>query len=202
MKEMSQNFGDCFSRAIGLFDAANARDPNQDAGAPKELLYAQRMSEMLARFAPEASEAVALAVRGQHIQRWTVPRSTYPMTKEGYYQWRTGLYRYHADTAGALMAQAGYDESMVARVKAVIGKVGLRINEETQMMEDVINLVFLEHYLFAFASSKPDYDEDKWLGILRKTWRKMSESAQAFALSGSVSLPPTLVPLIMKAIGQ
>src|SRR5574340_1175319 len=81
---------ECFSRAMALFDAANSEDPNQDEGQPKELLYARRMSDMSARFAPEASEAAQLAVRAQHIQRWKVPRNTYPMTKEGYHAWRTG----------------------------------------------------------------------------------------------------------------
>jgi hypothetical protein len=95
-----------FERAIALFDAANAEDPHLDEGQPKELLYARRMSEMLGRFAPDASEAVRLAVRAQHIRRWTVPRSSYPMTKEGYYAWRTGLYKFHAETAGSLMRQA------------------------------------------------------------------------------------------------
>jgi len=102
-----------FSRAMALFDAANAQDPNLDEGQPKELLYAQRMSDMIARFAPDASEASQLAVRAQHIQRWMVPRNTYPMTKEGYHAWRTGLYTFQADSAGELMRQAGYDDAMI-----------------------------------------------------------------------------------------
>jgi hypothetical protein len=93
-----------FERAIALFDAANAQDPNQDEGQPKELLYAKRMTEMIGRYAPEASEVARLAVRAQHIKRWTVPRGSQPMTKEGYYAWRTGLYQFHAATAGALTA--------------------------------------------------------------------------------------------------
>ncbi|MCF8177912.1 MAG: DUF4202 domain-containing protein [Sulfuritalea sp.] len=189
-----------FKQAIALFDAANAEDPNQDDGQPKELLYAQRMSAMLARFAPDASEAVQLAVRAQHIQRWTVPRSNYPMTKEGYYAWRTGLYKFHADTAGALMRQAGYEDDMIDRVMAAVGKRGLKVNPETQLLEDVADLVFIEHYMLGFASSKPDYDEEKWLGIVRKTWNKMSEAARQFALSGAVKLPEALLPLITKAV--
>ena len=106
MNEISDNVT-CFSRAMALFDAANGEDPNQDEGQPKELLYSQRMSEMLHRYAPAADEVVQLAVRAQHIRRWSVPRSDYPMTKEGYFQWRTGLYRMHAEIAGDLMAQAG-----------------------------------------------------------------------------------------------
>lgn len=193
-----------FRQAISLFDAANAADPNleDDAGQarPKELLYAERMSAMLARFAPEASEAVQLAVRAQHIKRWTVPRSTYPMTPIGYKQWRTGLYQFHAETAGALMQQAGYDAESIERVQRIVAKKGIKANEETQLMEDVVALVFLEHYLTGFAALHPEYDETKWCDIIRKTWQKMSAQGRAFALSGEIHLPESLTPLIVKAI--
>jgi hypothetical protein len=189
-----------FDRAIARFDAANAEDPNQDEGQPKELLYGLRMSDMIGRFAPDASETAQLAVRAQHIQRWKVPRATYPMTKEGYHAWRTGLYAFHADTAGELMREAGYDDATIERVKKAVGKRGIKSNPDTQMLEDVANLVFIEHYMLAFAASKPDYDEAKWLDIVRKTWKKMSKNAQAFALSGKLKLPEPLVPLITKAI--
>ena len=102
-----------FNKAIALFDAANAQDPNLDDGQPKELRYAQRMTDMIGRFSPEASEVAQLAVRAQHIQRWTVPRSNYPLGKPGYFAWRTGLYQIHAQIAGELMAQAGYDAVMI-----------------------------------------------------------------------------------------
>lgn len=191
---------ECFNRTLALFDAANAQDPNLDEGQPKELLYGQRMSDMIGRFAPDASEASQLAVRAQHIQRWTVPRNAYPMTKEGYHAWRTGLYAFHANTAGELMRQAGYDDVMIERVKKAVGKRGIKVNPESQLLEDIANLVFIEHYLLAFAQSKPEYDEAKWLDIVRKTWNKMSKNAQAYALSGQVKLPESLVPLITKAI--
>ncbi len=191
---------DRLERAIALFDAANAEDPNQDEGQPKELLYAQRMTEMLGRFAPAASEAVQLAVRAQHIKRWTVPRGDYPMTKEGYYAWRTGLYKFHADTAGELMRQAGYDDAMIERVKAAVGKRGIKVNPETQMLEDVTDLVFIEYYMLGFAGQHAEYSEEKWLEIIRKTWKKMSDDAHAFALSGKLKLPEPLVPLITKAV--
>ena len=191
-----------FNQAIALFDAANGEDPNQDQGRPKELLYAERMTEMLQRFRPDASEAVQLAVRAQHIRRWTVPRSSYPMTKEGYYAWRTGLYKIHADTAGELMRQAGYDDAMIEQVKKAVGKRALKVNPDTQLLEDTADLVFIEHYMLAFAAGKPDYDEEKWLEIIRKTWKKMSDPAHAFALSGKLKLPEPLVPLITKAISE
>jgi len=191
-----------FSRAMALFDAANANDPNMDEGQPKELLYGQRMSDMIGRFAPAASEAAQLAVRAQHIQRWTVPRNTYPMTKEGYHAWRTGLYTFHANTAGELMRQAGYDDAMLERVKKAVGKRGIKVNPDTQLLEDIANLVFIEHYMQPFALSKPEYDEAKWMEIIRRTWGKMSKNAQAFALSGRIRLPEPLVPLITRAISQ
>jgi hypothetical protein len=189
-----------FNRAIALFDAANAEDPNQDEGQPKELLYAQRMTDMLNRFVPNAPEVVQLAVRAQHIKRWTVPRNTYPMTKEGYLAWRTGLYKFHAETTAELMRQAGYDDAMIERVKKVVSKRALKVNPDTQLMEDIANLVFIEYYMLDFAASKPDYDEARWLEIIRKTWKKMSDAAHGFALSGQIKLPEPLVPLITKAI--
>lgn len=190
-----------FDQAITLFDAANALDPNRDQGQPKELLYAQRMTGMIGRYAPDASEVAQLAVRAQHIRRWTVPRSDYPLTKEGYHAWRSGLYKFHAETAGELMRQAGYDDAMIEQVQAAVGKRGLKTNPDTQMMEDVTDLVFIEHYMLAFAGQHADYTEEKWLDIIRKTWQKMSARAHAFATSGGITLPEPLVPLILKAIG-
>lgn len=191
-----------FNAAIALFDAANAQDPNRDEGLPKELLYARRMTDMIGRFAPEASEIAQLAVRAQHIQRWTVPRSNYPLGKPGYFAWRTGLYRFHAETAGELMRQAGYDDAMIAAVKVAISKQDIKTNPDTQMLEDVSSLVFIEHYMLGFASQKADYSEEKWLGIIRKTWKKMSGGAHTFATSGGIKLPEALLPLILKAIAE
>ena len=193
-----------YQAAIAAFDRANAQDPNKEMfdgkEYPKELLYAQRMTDMQERFAPGASEAVKLAVRAQHIQRWKSPRSDFPMDKPGYMLWRTNLYKFHAETAGNLMKEAGYDDEMVARVKTIVGKKELKTNPETQLMEDVVDLVFIEHYLLAFAGQHPDYDEAKWIVIIKKTWNKMSSSAHEFALAGKIRLPEALVPLILKAV--
>ncbi len=193
-----------FELAIQAFDKANAEDPNIEVAegiqVPKELLYGQRMSEMQERYIPDASEAVKLAVRAQHIQRWKTPRSAYPMDKPGYMLWRTGLYKFHAETAGNLMRTAGYDEFMIDRVKTIVSKKGLKTNPETQQMEDVADLVFIEHYMVAFVAQHPDYDEAKWIVIVKKTWNKMSEDAHQFALSGKLKLPQDLVPLILKAV--
>jgi hypothetical protein len=193
-----------YKAAIAAFDKANAEDPNKEMANgkayPKELLYSQRMTEMQERYAPEANEVVKLAVRAQHIQRWKSPRNDYSMDRQGYLQWRTALYKFHAETAGKLMKKAGYDDEMIERVKAVVGKKGLKVNPDTQLMEDVVDLVFLEYYMIGFATSHPEYDEAKWIEIIKKTWQKMSTRAHEFALAGKISLPEALVPLILKAV--
>src|SRR5579863_4822337 len=74
--------------ALNAIDAANAFDPNLEAGEPAELVYGRRMSETLARFAPDASEALLIAVRGQHLERWLTPRHAYADGKNGYIAWR------------------------------------------------------------------------------------------------------------------
>jgi len=194
------------AKGIALIDAANAEDPNQETDGgkswPKELLYSQRMSEMLERYAPEADEAIRLAARAQHVQRWKSARSDFPEGRQGYLQWRTGLYKFHAETAGRLLAEAGYDDDVVERVKQAVGKRALKVNKDTQLLEDVTDLVFIEHYMLAFAHKHPEYDEAKWLDIIRKTWKKMSPRAQQFALSGSIRLPEPLLPLVQKAVAD
>ncbi len=193
-----------FQAAIAAFDRENAEDPNHEIADgkeyPKELLYAQRMTAMQERYVPEASEVVKLAVRAQHIQRWKIPRSEFPMDRQGYLQWRTKLYKFHAETAGRLMRDVGYDDETVERVMVIVSKKGLKVNPETQLLEDVAGLVFIEHYMLGFAAQHPEYDEEKWIQIIRKTWQKMSTRAHEFALSGKLRLPEVLLPLILKAV--
>jgi hypothetical protein len=193
-----------FDQAIALIDAANSTDPNQEAADgqawPKELLYSRRMSDMLQRYAPEADDAMRLAIRAQHIQRWKSPRDAYPTGRDGYLQWRKDLYTFHADTAAALLAQAGYGDEVVERVKKAVGKRALKKNPDTQLLEDVTALVFIEHYMLDFAAKHPEYDAEKWCGIIRKTWEKMSMRARDFAQSGGIRLPEPLIPLIQKSI--
>jgi len=191
-------------KAIELIDAANSEDPNMEISdgkeVPKELLYSQRMTDMQQRYAPDADDVMILALRAQHIQRWKSPRSDFPMDKKGYHQWRTGLYKFHAETAAALLEQAGYDEADIERLKLAVGKKSLKSNPDTQLLEDVTALVFIEHYMLEFAEKHPEYSEEKWIDIIRKTWRKMTENAHEFALSGKITLPEPLVPLIQKAL--
>lgn len=193
-----------FKQVISLIDAANSEDPNlqlfENKEWPKEHLYAQRMSDMLERFKPNADELLKIAVHGQHIQRWQSPRSDYPMNKQGYHQWRTSLYTFHAESVASLMAQVGYDDIAVARVKSAVGKKSIKMNPDSQLVEDVASLVFIEHYMLDFAQKHPEYSQEKWISIISKTWNKMSDDAHQFVLAGKIQLPAPLVELIHQSI--
>lgn len=193
-----------YADAIARFDAANAEDPNTDStgsGAePKELVYARRMTAMLERFAPDAPEAVRLAVRCQHIRRWEIPRASYPRTPEGYKAWRVRLLDHHAELAGRILRDAGYDEGKVARIASIVRKERLKRNPEAQMLEDVVGLVFLEHYVSGFVAGHPEYSEAKLRDILQKTFRKMSPRGRDAART-LIRLPAALAPFVLAAAG-
>ena len=188
-----------FDDAIRMFDQANAEDPNTEVinGQPmaKELLYGQRMSARLAVFAPDAPETVKLAARAQHIRRWEVPRDTYPEGRAGYLKWRTDLYKRHAEIAGEIMGDVGYDAEPIDRVQTLLRKRGLKTDPDVQLMEDIICLVFLEHYFHDFARK---HDEEKLISIVQKTWNKMTEQAHEVALQ--LDYAPDDLAVIQKAV--
>lgn len=190
-----------FDRAIAAFDEAHAQDPNKirdkGDGQPSELLYCRRMSQMLVRLYPEASEALRLAARCQHIRRWELLRSDFPAGRAGYLQWRTEEKRRHAVVAGELLRQAGYDEAMITRVGQLLRKERLKQDEDAQRLEDIACLVFLEDHLADFA---PKHDEAKVISIIAKTWPKMSATGQQAALA--LNLPPAALRLVQKALSS
>lgn len=190
-----------FKEAIERFDSANAEDPNREEvdgeAMPKELVYARRMSARLDAFAPDASEAVRLAARCQHIRRWTIPRSDYPDGRTGYKQWRTTLMKFHAETAADILRGVGYDEDTIERVTTLLRKRRLKRDPDVQILEDVICLVFLEHYFDDFAQK---HDDEKLIDILRKTWIKMSPAGHDAAQR--LDLSPQLHTLLKKALAE
>ena len=171
MREDGKRLTDVFA----AIDAANALDPStvevDGQPQPAELAYGRRMSETLARLAPHASEHLRIAARGQHIERWTSPRASYPAGRVGYLKWRKDLQGFHARRIGDIMMAAGYDAGDVERVGALVRKERLKSDPDAQMIEDVACVVFLEHYLGDFLAKT---DEEKLAGILAKTWNKMS----------------------------
>jgi len=175
--------GTPFARAMALLDEAHDGDPDtvtvDGRTVAAERLYAERMTRWLERLAPDASEALRLAVRAQHLCRWEVPRSEYPEGRAGYKKWRSELMRRHAERASACVLRAGYDTAMADRVAALVQKRGLKVDGETQLLEDCACLVFLEHYFADFAAR---HDDDKLEGIVTRTWKKMSAKAREEAL--------------------
>lgn len=190
-----------FHQAIALIDAANAADPNTDildgVTGPKEQIYGIRMMGWVERLDGEASEALKIAARAQHICRWEVPRSLYPEGKAGYYAWRTFLYTFHGERAGEIMDYLKYPKETIAEMKAIMDKKNLRTNGGTQTLEDAAALVFLENHFMDF-SERDDMDEGKLVAILRKTWGKMSEAGHAAALE--LVLPDEAAALVHKAL--
>ena len=172
-----------FQNASAWIDAENAQDPNQEIYQsqtyPKELLYSNRMYERLMNFHPNASEEVQIATKAQHICRWKMPRESYPMDRVGYLKWREDLKKFHAKTTGEILAKAGYSQEFIDRVSFLIEKKLLKKDEETQLLEDVICLVFLEFYLDPFVQK---HDTEKLKNIILKTWNKMSEAGHQEAL--------------------
>lgn len=185
--------------AIDAIDQANQEDPNiecwEGKNSPKELLYSQRMTQWLLKLDPTPSEARQIAVRAQHIRRWQVPRESFPAGREAYLRWRTSLYRFHAEQVEQILLEVGFDEATIALVKKMVGKQGIKREPDVQLLEDVACLVFLEYYFPNFARQ---YDETKILDIVRKTWKKMSDSGHQAALS--IPFPQELAELIAKAL--
>lgn len=188
-----------FQQAIDLFDQMNSADPNKEEANgttyPKEVLYAERMSKSLLEFAPESSEALQLAARCQHLCRWEIPRSEYPLGRKGYNQWRSKLRTFHAEKAAEALASIDYEQDIIERVQFLVLKKQLKRDEETQTLEDVICLVFLEFYFSKFAQRHTD---EKVIDILQKTWKKMSEEGHKAALD--LPLSSADLALIGKAL--
>lgn len=172
-----------FETAIAIIDKKNAEDPNnyQVSGLayPKELLYSQRMTRKLLQFDPNASKALQIAARAQHICRWKIGRKEFPMDRVGYLKWREELKKMHAELTGEILEQVGFDAQFVDRVQKIILKKLIKKNEESQTLEDVICLVFLDYYFDEFAAKHSD---EKIIDILKKTWVKMSDKGHEAAL--------------------
>jgi tRNAThr (cytosine32-N3)-methyltransferase len=190
---------DAHARARQLIDAAHAADPQRAAdGRAAELVYADRMEAWVARLVAPASPALRLAARAQHLERWLVPRTTFPEGRAGYLTWRRSLYTRQAERARELLLTAGVDAAEAADVATWVSKTGLRTNPGTQALEDAACLVFLENEIGAFAARHADYPREKFIDILRKTWRKMSPAAQAEA--AALPLPDGIAELVREAM--
>lgn len=176
------------TQAFELFDTYNQQDPTsfiwEGISYPQEYFMALKLHEWVEKLTPEASEPLLLASRSQHIGRWTVARNSYPEGKVGYLTWRKDLGKFHAKTAGELMAQVGYDAETIERTQQIILKQRIKQDAEVQTIENALCLVFLEYQYEAFH---PKHEADKVIDILKKSLLKMDAHGHSFALKLSFS---------------
>jgi len=192
---------EAYQRARALIDAAHSADPARHAsGQPAELAYADRMEAWVARLVADARPVLRLAARCQHLERWSVPRATFPLDKTGYHAWRRSLYTKQAERARGLLLEAGVSATEADEVATWVSKTGLKTNPGTQALEDAACLVFLENEIAGFAAQHADYPREKFVEIIRRTWRKMSSGAQHVARE--LELPPAVGDLVREAVGN
>lgn len=186
-------------RAIARIDAANAADPAtldyDGTRAPKEPTHARLMSEWIARLKPNASEALQVAARAHHIRRWERPRNAYPAGRTGYLRWRTDAQAFHIAETAAILRETGYGEDVIARMSEIMGKRGMKADDEVQAYEDALCLVFIETQLHDLAARTA---EATLVNAIRRTWQKMSPAAREVALG--FNLRDEDLQLVQKAI--
>jgi hypothetical protein len=188
-----------FEAAIKHFDEENSRDPNRvtvdGAVRPRELVYAEWLTDWVLKLCPTASEALRLAARSQHLCRWMVPRDSYPMTRPGYLKWREDLKKFHAQKAGEILTEMGYDTELVSRVQRLNLKKDFPNDPETRVLEDALCLVFLERQLSELAQKT---SEEKLINALQKSWKKMTPAAREHGLK--LSYTPAEKEILDKAL--
>lgn len=177
---MAQSTVSCLKSALSAIDEANAADPNLEDGEPAALLYGRRMSAELERLYPDAPDPLRIAARGQHIERWILPRATYPEGRAGYHAWRRELAEHHARRVGTIMAASGYGIADIEATGRMLRKEGIKRHKDVQSLEDVICFVFLKWYFSPFAAK---HNDAKVLGIVQKTARKLSDEARQRVLA-------------------
>jgi hypothetical protein len=190
-----------FEAAIRSFDTANSLDPNleivEGIARPRELIYAERLTHWVLKLCPDASEELRLAARCQHICRWMVARSSYPMTRPGYLKWREDLKKFHAEKAGEILRAVGYPEEAVAKVQTLNLKKNFPQDPDSRVLEDALCLVFLE---FQFAELAAKTTDDKMINALQKSWKKMTPAAREHAMK--LNFGPREKSLLERALVQ
>jgi hypothetical protein len=154
--------------AIAALDTAHAAEPSIPSGKPSELVYANHISKWVARLVPMPSIALQLAARGQHLERWVIARSTFPMDKPGYFAWRKAVQKRQGERAYSILRAAGIDEAISKQVATLVAKSAPKGDVEAQALEDAACLTFLATELGDFAAHHPDYTREKFIGRDRR----------------------------------
>jgi len=171
-------------QAFALFDSYNRQSPthisNSGQDYPIEYFYAIKLHEWISVLRSDASEALLLASRCQHIGRWEIPRSSYPEGRIGYLTWRSDLSRFHAQKAEEILRSVDYDDMTIKRVKEIVQKKAIKKDSEVQTMEDALCLLFLQYQYDELIAKQ---SEEKMIAILQKTLSKMSHQGTQVALT-------------------
>ena len=190
-------------RAMARFEVAHREDPRSivvgDAETPWSVHYHRRLAHWVLHFDTEASIPLRLASACQHVRRWKVPRSEYEAGRRGYRRWRSDLSKIHAGIAREVLEDVGYDEATVVRVENLLRKIGLGRDPEAQLFEDAICMVFFENEFVELARK---HDDEKMVGILRRTWAKMSDAGRQEALAMAANLPRRERGLVEEATSE
>lgn len=190
-----------YHKALQMFDSAHQEDPRvivvQGQEIPWSLLYHQRLHHWVEQLDNNASESLLLAARCQHLRRWRIPRSDYPMNRTGYHRWRKTLLRYHSQQAGEILEESGYPEETIQRVQTLLLKLRMKLDTEVQLFQNAICLVFLENELADFLDK---HEEKKVADILQKTWKKMSSQGHRVALDLVKTLPSEVRAVVSRAL--
>ena len=181
-------------RARAAFFARHDTDPDGQARR-----YHETLAGWVERLDADAPSVVRLAALGQHLERWTVPRSEYPEGRTGYRTWRSRLSRMHAERSSEILRDVGYDDATAERVGELLTKKRLKSDPEVALLEDAICLTFLELQLDDFARGR---DPDQVVAILTKTWDKMTPRGHAAAQALGPRLPEPAQRLLARALGS
>jgi hypothetical protein len=191
-----------YTAVIEDIDRANADDVRtivvEGTSRPYEVVYSERMTERLAAMYPEASELLRVAARGQHVRRFDIPRTQFAQGRDGYNEWRRTCREHHAQLLGDIMHRHGYDRADIEHVAKLVRKERLKKEKESQALENVVDVVFLEYYFDEFYGKYSHYDDAKIIDIIGKTLRKMSPKGHQAALA--LDLPERTRKLVLAAV--
>ena len=159
---------------FAAIDESNSGDPNLLPEGPRAKVQGQLATAWLARLAPEASPPLQVASRAHHLRRWELARADYPEGRAGYLQWRRDNKSHQADSAARILDASGWANDDIERVRQLLSRTRLRTDPETQQLEDVACLVFLETQ---FAPMVERTEHEHMVTIVAKTLKKMSPAA-------------------------
>ena len=187
-------------QAFALFDAYNQTDPKtftwDGQTYPQEYFFSLKLYDWVKKLNPQASEALLLASRCQHIGRWEIPRNSFPEGRIAYLSWRKELMRHHTKIATGILEQVGVAPDVIEQVQNMLMKRNIKQDPDVQTIENALCLVFLQYQYEAFYPG----NEDKIVDVLKKSLLKMDAHGHAFALQLTYS--ETGMSFIAQALEQ